>query len=299
MVGQSLSIGSRVGWGILVVFCTALDLLLLRLSYHQLGWRQHFWLSCDLRRKHAAEQQQLRHALNVYKTCSRSCMHVLVLSLINGLVLALASNPASSTGVELTGPEDARFLTEQDSTPEERMQQARIGILISVGLTVLPMLWLALAHCAVHYSHGSRRLEEVATATVILSAVCSVVVQFYFLFDPLYAWPAQQLVVRLLLLAAPMAVWMVLLALTCLFFKRVMAILRCASSGRFVQHNQLAGTSARNILTPNKVALRALFVSVNRDTTGHRTLARGWGNMCLCCSILQGAMGNGGCNQGE
>jgi hypothetical protein len=50
--------------------------------------------------------------------------------------------------------------------------------------------------------------------------------QFYFVFSDYFSWP-QRLVVRLLLLAGPMAVWMILLAVTLSAFRRVMSILRC------------------------------------------------------------------------
>lgn len=50
--------------------------------------------------------------------------------------------------------------------------------------------------------------------------------QFYFAFSDYFLWP-QCLVVRLLLLAGPMGVWMGLLAVTLSAFRRVMSILRC------------------------------------------------------------------------
>lgn len=163
VVGQPLPMYSRVGWGVLTVMCTTAQAVLLHLTYNQLGWRQHSWLSCDLRRKHAAQQQELWSAINRYLAYSRSCMCILALSVVNGLVLALTTTPAGSAGaVVLTPPAQARFL--QD-TPEDRMKEVRVGVLVSVGLTVLPMLWLALARCAVHC--GSQTLEFVATATCV------------------------------------------------------------------------------------------------------------------------------------
>jgi hypothetical protein len=173
VVGQPLPMGSRVGWGLLTVVCTAAQFVLLHLTYNQLGWRQHSWLSCDPRRKHAAQQQELWRALNRYLAYSRSCMCILALSFVNGLALALTTNPAGSAGaVVLMPPAQARFL--QD-TPEDRMKEARVGVLVSVGLTVLPMLWLALARCAVHY--GSQKMGFVATVTCVLAGLLPVSVK--------------------------------------------------------------------------------------------------------------------------
>lgn len=217
-MGQPL--GARVGWGMLAVATSMLDLLLLHLSYHQLGWRQHSWLSCDLRRRHAAEQQQLRQSLNTFNTYSCSCGHILVLSLVNGLVLALVpdSTAGTSTGGAATGADSPPA---QSSPPQ--LLEARIGVLVSASLTVLPLLWLVLAHCAVRCR--SQALEVLATATLFGAGIppCA---GLYFVFSPTYAWP-QHLIVRLLLLAAPMAVWLLLLPAIWSAFRAVMALLRC------------------------------------------------------------------------
>jgi hypothetical protein len=222
VMGQPL--GARVGWGLLAVAASVLDLLLLHLSYHQLGWRQQSWLSCDLRRQHAAERQQLSHALNAFRTYSSSCGHILLLSLVNGLVLALApisSTAGASTGaVELLPAADAGAPSAQSSAPQ--LLEARVGVLVSAGLTALPLLWLVLAHCAVRCR--SQTLEVLATAT-LLGAGIPPCAGLYFIFSPVYAWP-EHLVVRLLLLAAPMAVWLLLLPMTWSAFRAVMALLR-------------------------------------------------------------------------
>lgn len=219
-MGQPM--GARVGWGLLAVATSMLDLLLLHLSYHQLGWRQHSWLSCDLRRRHAAEQQQLRQALNTLRTYSCSCGHILVLSLINGLVLALVPDSAAgtSTGAVQLPATGADSPSAQSSPPQ--LLEARIGVLVSAGLTVLPLLWLVLARCAVLCR--SQALEVLATAT-LLGAGIPPCAGLYFVFSPAYAWP-QHLVVRLLLLAAPLAVWLLLLPVTWCAFRAVIALLR-------------------------------------------------------------------------
>ena len=49
--------------------------------------------------------------------------------------------------------------------------------------------------------------------------------QLFFAFSPAYTWP-EALEIRLLLLAIPMAAWMVLLVLTWCAFRTVMAMLR-------------------------------------------------------------------------
>jgi hypothetical protein len=95
----------------------------------------------------------------------------LALSFVNGLVLALTTNPADSVGAVVPMLQ-ARLL--QD-TPEDRMKWARVGVLVSVGLTVLPMLWLVLARCAVHY--GSQKMEFAATITCIPAGLLPVSVK--------------------------------------------------------------------------------------------------------------------------
>lgn len=52
--------------------------------------------------------------------------------------------------------------------------------------------------------------------------------QLFFVFSPAYAW-TRSLWVLLLLLAAPLAVWMVLLLLTWRSFRAVMGMLRYAA----------------------------------------------------------------------
>lgn len=59
---------------------------------------------------------------------------------------------------------------------------------------------------------------------VAARCLCWQALQLFFVFSPAYPWP-QELPVRLMLLAAPMAIWLVLLPLTWSAFTAVMTLL--------------------------------------------------------------------------
>lgn len=163
--------GLRVGWGVpATVANTALQVLLIYLSYCHMGWRQHSWLTCDLRRPHAAEQQLLQHALNRFRTLSASTMYILLLSFLDALVLVLTALPAQHAAGAPAGNGTAA------------VQVASTGVLVSMGLTLLPLLWLAFTHWAVQQSgrrgsYGSRHrsiITLVASTTIALAELLPV-----------------------------------------------------------------------------------------------------------------------------
>lgn len=168
VVGSTLHMGARVAWGLGVILFAALDLWLLQLSHLQLGWRQHSKLPCDPRRKHAAQQQQLYEARTRYTCLASSCMHILVLSMVNGLVLALSEGRADMAGKSV--------LTAAAGDPagqtQAAMQTAKTGVLVAVGFTLLPALWLAASRCAVHFR--SKNIELLATATLAIAELLPV-----------------------------------------------------------------------------------------------------------------------------
>jgi hypothetical protein len=90
-------------------------------------------------------------------------MHILVLSIVNGLVLALSGGRADMAGnsVLTAAAEDPSGQT------QAAMQTAKKGVLVSVGFTLLPALWLGASHCAVHFR--SKNIELLATATLAVA----------------------------------------------------------------------------------------------------------------------------------
>lgn len=163
VVGNTLHMGARVTWGLVVILFAALDLWLLQLSHLQLGWRQHSKLPCDPRRKHAAEGQQLYQAQTRYTCLTSSCMHILILSMANGLVLALSEGRAGVAGNStLTAAAE-----DPAGQAQEAMQTAKTGVLVAVGFTLLPVLGLAASICAVQLR--SKNVELLATATLAIA----------------------------------------------------------------------------------------------------------------------------------
>jgi hypothetical protein len=163
VVGNTLHMGARVTWGLGIILFVALDLWLLQLSHLQLGWRQHSKLPCDPRRKHATERQHLYQAQSRYACLSSCCMHILILSMANGLVLALSEGRAGMAGnCVLTAAAD-----DSAGQTQSTMQTAKTGLLVAVGFTLLPALWLAAIRCAVHFR--SKKMELLATATLAIA----------------------------------------------------------------------------------------------------------------------------------
>lgn len=176
---MGLLIAARVGWGIAAVLLAALDVLLVRASHQHLGWRQHSWLSCDPNRKHAAERQQLRHALNSFRTTRRCCMCTLLISSVSGLVLALAgyADRRAVPTAAVPPTEGSSSLTEgigegRYAGAAGALLLAETGVLVTVGLHAVPLLWLALTAAAVQ--SGRKSLDVTATATVALAMLCPV-----------------------------------------------------------------------------------------------------------------------------
>lgn len=162
VVEQFQPLGARIGWGILAAV-TAVDALLLQLAHQHIGWRQHSWLSCDLRRPHAAERQLLQHALNRYTTLATCCAHVLLISLVDALVLVLSAHPAPDS----TQP-DSGSASEAAEAATSALQTAQTGVLVSVGLTLLPLLWLALTRWALRRC-GRRPCSHAGQAALVAS----------------------------------------------------------------------------------------------------------------------------------
>lgn len=176
VVGQGLPLGTRAGWGMFVIAVAAVDVLLCHLSVQSLGWRQHSWLSCDLRRRHAAERQLLQHILNRYRTLCRCCMHGVLISVVSALVLVAAGRAqhtaSDRTDAGTAAGQAATAVASSAEDMEDPVHVAHVGVLVSVGLHVLPLLWLCTTQLAVHCI--SKRLELLVTATVAVAVLCPV-----------------------------------------------------------------------------------------------------------------------------
>lgn len=97
-------------------------------------------------------------------------MYILLLSFLDALVLVLTALPAQHAAGAPAGNGTAA------------VQVASTGVLVSMGLTLLPLLWLAFTHWAVQQSgrrgsYGSRHrsmITLVASTTIALAELLPV-----------------------------------------------------------------------------------------------------------------------------